>query len=112
MPDKTHAEIEAEIFDLMAEAQTRSNAAKRQQQAVDDAVAAQKRAAEDMADRAKALHNARSGLEKAAHQAIAQEAAKMRRSALMADWAAILSAAMLGVLIGGGFVYAWATGLI
>lgn len=112
MTDKSHAEIEAEIFDLMAEAHTRFAAAKRQQAAVDEAVATQKRAAESMADEAKALKSARSGLEKAARQAIAQEAGKLRRSAVMADWTAILAALLVGLLIGGVSVYAWLMGLL
>lgn len=107
---RTHAEIEAEIFDYIEAARRYAEDAKKARNSLAKAAQDQRQAIAAQNDSAKALAEARKNLRSDVQRAVASEAGNLRRSAVVADWAAIAFAFMVGIAIGGIGVYAWLMG--
>lgn len=90
---RTHAEIEAELYELVVLAKRRDERAQEQQTQLDESLQAIQQASDRLQKSPEAV---RAELNKA----VAAEAGKLRRSALIADWTGLLVAFMAGVLAG------------
>lgn len=93
MSDKSHAETEAEIFDLMMALQQYTKHAEGSQKALDEASNA-------ASQNARQLANTQADLQQTVQKTIRAEAKAMRRSVLALDWWAFAVAFLLGGVAG------------
>lgn len=93
MSDKSHAEIEAEIFDLLMSLQQYAKHAEGSKASLDKASRAASRNAQQLAD-------AKTNLQQTVQKTIRAEASAMRRASLALDWWAFIAAFLFGGLAG------------
>lgn len=106
---KTHAEIEAEIYDLIIAAKGYTKDAQAARDDIKAAAGELKAATSDQQGTAEQLATLRKQIRKDAREAVAAEAGKLRKSAIMAEWMSIALAAVVGAAVGAALI-GWISG--
>lgn len=108
---RTHAEIEAELYELVVLTKRHAGRAHKQQQQIDQGLRAIQQAQDELREAAnsrheasKAIADAKRGIQETITDQLRAQARELRQSAVMANWTTVAVAFMAGVVVGSSLI--------